>query len=306
MTGQELRVRARRWVFVTAATVAPLAIGCGGDGEGTSNQSVPATISNSVVSVPVSIDGATTMPFLVDTGAVLTRLDPTRFGALGITPGLGQVSTLDVGAVHLTNVQIVAASLCGAGMMCPSSGPAGLLGGAVLGGFAVTIDYQRHAVTFGAFTAPASAAAPITVPFTLEGGGDTTVNEVDVALPATRIAVDVNIEGTVVPMFVDTGSSTMVLEPALYDAIVADGRAQSTASVATVLGTESVPSTKLHAVNLGGAMQADIAAVRSPLDMNILSSEVGHPVQGLVGGAYLQHYLTTIDYPGRQLTLRPY
>src|SRR5437763_1560328 len=92
--------------------------------------------------------------------------------------------------------------------------------------------------------------AVVTVPFDLEGGGSATVGETAVTLPATRIAVDVSIEGMVVPMFVDTGSSTMVLEPALYDAIVADGRPQSTTSVATIMGTENVPSTKLRDVSL--------------------------------------------------------
>ncbi len=176
MTGQVRRGCAGRWVavaVVSAAVAGPLAVGCGGEGSpssgGTNNQSVPATVSNGVVSVPVSIDGTMTMPFLVDTGAVLTRLDPTRFGALMLTPGLAQVSTLDVGTVHLTDVQVVAANLCGTGMMCPGGGAAGLLGGAVLDGFAVTIDYQRSAVTFGAFTAPSNARAPVTVPFMLEG-----------------------------------------------------------------------------------------------------------------------------------------
>ncbi len=284
--------------------------GCGGDGAaaggGANDQSVPATISNGVVSVPVSIEGAMTLPFLVDTGAVLTRLDPSRFGTLALTPGLGQVSTLDVGNVHLTNVDVIAASLCGAGMMCPDTGPAGLLGGAAMDELAVTIDYHRKAVTFGAFTVPEGTRAPVVVPFSLEGGGAGTVGETPVTLPATRIAVDVTIEGRVVPMFVDTGSSTMVLEPDLYDAIVADGRSQGTTNLTTVTGAQSVPSTKLHAVSLGGAEQADVAAVRSPLDPGLLADEVGHPVEGLVGGAYLDHYLTTIDYPARQLTLRPY
>ncbi len=246
------------------------------------------------------------MPFLVDTGAVLTRLDPTRFAALAITPGLAHVSTLDVGNLHLTDVEVVAASLCGTGMMCPDAGPAGLLGGAVMNELAVTIDYQRSAVSFGAFTAPAGAGAPVLVPFALEGGGSATVGDAQVTLPATRIAVEVNIEGTVVPMLVDTGSSTMVLEPALYDTIVADGRAQTTTKLATVTGTETVPSTKLRVVTLAGAAQNNIAAVRSPLDMGVLSRDVGHPVEGLVGGAYLEHYLTTIDYPALQITLRPY
>jgi hypothetical protein len=300
-----------RFAFRLAAIAALIVVvGCGGDGSPasapTNDQTIAATVSNGVVSVPVSIEGATTMPFLIDSGAVLTRLDPTRFGTLTIAPGLTQVSTLDVGNVHLTEVDVVAASLCGTGMMCPSAGPAGLLGGAVMDGFAVTIDYQRSAVTFGAFTAPASAHAPVMVPFDLQGGGTSTVGDVDVTLPATRIAVEANIEGMSVPMILDTGSSTMVLAPALYDALVADGRSQSKTNVATVSGTQSVPSTKLHDVSVGGATQSNVAAVRSPLDLGSLAREVGHPVQGLVGGAYLDNYLTTIDYPARQITLRPY
>ena len=289
---------------------APLAAGCGANespgSEAGNDQAVPAMVSNGVVSVPVSIAGAMTMPFLVDTGAVLTRLDPTRFGALAIAPGLAHVSTLDVGNVHLSDVEVVAAGLCGAGVMCPGTGPAGLLGGAVMDGLAVTIDYRRSAVTFGDFTAPADARAPVMVSFALEGGGSSTVDGVAVTLPATRISVAVDIEGMLVPMIVDTGSSTMVLGSALYDAIVADGRAQTTTNVNTVTGTASVPSTKLRAVTLGGAVQSSLAAIRSPLDMSPLSLEVGHPVLGLVGGAYLGNYLTTIDYPARLVTLRPY
>lgn len=302
-------MRGCRWVSVTAAFVMAgtlVAAGCGGGVEGTNDQSVPATISNSVVSVPVSIQGMMTMPFLIDTGAPITRLDPTRFAALGIAPGIGQVSTLDVGNVHLTDVTVVAASLCGTAMMCPSTGPAGLLGGALMEPFAVTIDYHRSAVTFGAFTAPAGAAAPVVVPFTLEGGSSATVGDTQETVPATRIAVEVDIEGMSLAMLVDTGSSTMVLAPALYDTIVADGRAQSTTSLSTVAGPQSVSSTKLRSVTLSSATQANVAAVRSPLDMSVLAREVGHPVDGLVGGAYLQSYLTTIDYPARQITLRPY
>ncbi len=294
--------------MTTAAGLLAAVVGCGGDQAmqgSTDPGAVSATVSNGVVSVPVSIDGTMTMPFLVDTGSVITRLDPTRFSALGLPAGVAQVTTLDVGsAVHLTDVDVVAASLCGVGMMCPSTAPAGLLGGAVLEGFAVTIDYHRSSVVFGTFTPPSGAGAPIMAPFTLEGGGSATVGAAQVTLPATRIALDVDIEGMVVPMLVDTGSSTMVLVPELYDALVADGRTQSTTNLATVTGNQNVPTTTLHTVTLAGAAQANVAAVRSPFDMNLLSSEVGHPVQGLVGGAYLDKYITTIDYPARVITLR--
>jgi hypothetical protein len=264
-------------------------------------------VNNGVISVPVSIEGAMTMPFVVDTGSVLTRLDPTRFSGAGIQPGLDQVTTLDVGDVHLMNVDVVAASLCGVMMMCQGTEPAGLLGGEVLSGFPVTIDYHGAAVVFGAFTPPDGVGSPTTTPFKLQGGGRVNVAGTDVTLPATRIAVDVDIEGTVVPMLLDTGSSTMVLGPDLYDSIVSDGRSQTTIDIGTVTGAKSVALTTLHSVALAGAgAQTGIQAVRAPLDLGPLEHEVGHSIRGLLGGSYLQHYLTTIDYPGRVITLRPY
>src|SRR5437764_308801 len=115
--------------------------------------------------------------------------------------------------------------------------------------------------------------------------GGTNNRSIPASISNAVVSVPVSIEGTMtMPLLLDTGSSTMVLEAALYDAIVADGRAQSAASVATIMGTENVPSTKLRDVSLAGAAQANVAAVRSPLDMSLLEREVGHPVQGLVGG----------------------
>ena len=299
------RVAARG--FGAAAAAGLFAAACGGSGSGAPEQGVPGMVNNGVISVPVSIEGTMTMPFVVDTGSVLTRLDPTRFSGAGIQPGLDQVTTLDVGDVHLMNVDVVAVSLCGVMMMCQGTEPAGLLGGEVLSGFQVTIDYNGGSVTFGEFTAPAGVGSPTTTPFMLQGGGRASVAGIDVTLPATRIAVDVDVEGTVVPMLLDTGSSTMVLAPDLYDRIISDGRSQRSIDVGTVTGSISVPLTTLHSVALVGAgAQTGIQAVRAPLDLQLLEHEVGHPIKGLLGGAYLQHYLTTIDYPGRSIILRPY
>src|SRR5436305_11841925 len=95
-------------------------LGCGGGGAGSSSspQVVQGAVSNAVVSVPVTIDGMATMPFVVDTGAPLTLIDPTRFSSAGIQPGASQLSSLQVGmAVNAMNVQVVAASPCGV-MVC--------------------------------------------------------------------------------------------------------------------------------------------------------------------------------------------
>src|SRR5262249_31085072 len=188
------------------------------------------------------------------------------------------------------------------------SDPAGLLGGDVLIDFAVSIDYRNAAVAFGAFTLPDKLAAPLTTPFALEGGGQIVPPGMaaPVTLPATRISILVVVEGTGHKFVLDTGSSALVLAPELYDSIVADGRPQSTVNVSTVSGTSGEPSTHLESVEFGGATQMDVEAIRAPLDLAALQKEVGHNVEGLLGGAFLEHYLVTIDYPGRLITLRAY
>jgi len=258
--------------------------------------------------VPVTIDAMATMPFVVDTGAPLTLIDPTRLSAAGIQPGASQLSSLQVGmAVNVMNVQVVATSPCGV-MVCSGTEPAGLLGGNVLTSYAVTIDYRAATVGFDAPAIPGGVGAPTTAAFQLAGGGSIAIPGMDTRLtvPATRIALDVTIEGVSHPFVLDTGSSVMVLAPAVFDALIADGRPQGTVQVSTVSGVHPEPETQLHEVAVAGAAQTNVVAVRSPFDLAVLSAEVGHPVDGLLGGAYLDGYVVTIDYPAHQLTLRPY
>jgi predicted aspartyl protease len=255
--------------------------------------------------LPVSVDGTPAMQFILDTGAPLTLVDPTRFTNIGAQNGAGQVATLDVGSVHVENVEIVAASPCGA-MTCAGARAAGLLGGNVLIDFAVTIDYGQATAAFNSVAPTIAGTLPVIVPFALQGGGLSNVPGFTdpVTVPPTRIAVDVAIEGTVYPFVLDTGSSAVVLRPELYDSLVADGRPQSSIDVSTVSGTKNEPTTTLRTVALSTAAQSNIAAVRSPVDLDVLSREVGHTIQGLLGGSYLSRYLVTLDYPGRQLALR--
>jgi len=298
---------------VVVSFLVGLMVGCD-DGESTpsgsnsppsgqTGQTVQGTVTNNVISVPVSIEGAAALPFVVDTGSPLTRLDPARHA--GVVAGVDQVTTLDVGGVHLMNVTVVVASLCGV-MMCQGPEPAGLLGADTLVNTPFTLDYRSGRVTFGAASPPAGAGAPVTVTFDLEGGGQVIISNQVTAVPATRIAVTTEIEGRSVPMVLDTGSSTVVLAPELFDAIVADGRTQTNVKVFTVAGRQEVPAIRLQSASLPGAAQSDVEAMRAPLPLTLLEREVGHPVQGLLGGSYLHNYLTTIDYPARTITLRPY
>jgi hypothetical protein len=292
---------------VLAATTLLAACG-GGDAQvvQSDDQTVAGVVTAGVMSLPVSLEMTDAQPFIVDTGSVMTRVDPNRFPTLGLTPGIDQASTLDVGPIHLTNLQIYVAELCNEMLMCHGSEPAGLLGGTVLVNHRFTIDYQEGTVTFGDYTPPTDVGAPFEVPFVLEGGGQGLVAGQPVSLPATRISVQVDVEGTLLPMIVDTGSSTIVLRPDVYDGLVADGRDQSSVTLGTVMGAQSVPLTTLASVSLAGETRTSLEAVRAPVDLTLLEQEVGHPIAGLLGGRYLQHYITTIDYPARTITLRSY
>jgi hypothetical protein len=283
-----------------------LLVGCGGEsGSNVNEPVVKGAVQNGVIALPVSIEGSPTMPFVLDTGSPLTLVDPNKFPS--VETGFTQAATVDVGSVHLMNVEIVGKTPCGL-MMCPASEPAGLLGGDALIDFAITIDYAAAAVSFGAYTFPTNIAEPVTSPFKLQGGGQIVLPGMNgtVDLPATRIVLDVAIEGTVYPFVLDTGSSALVLAPDLYDSIVSDGRAQSSVSVSTVSGTRTEPSTRLSAVSISTATQTSVEAIRAPLDLGTLSREVGQTIEGLVGGGFLSHYVVTIDYPTQTLTLRAY
>jgi len=279
--------------------------GAGAPGaNGAAGTTVPGTVTSDIVSVPVAIDGAGTMPFVVDTGSPLTLIDPTRFQTLGLSMGSDVVTTLTVGSLQFMNVTVLAASPCGL-MTCSTSAPAGLLGGDILGQFLLTLDYVTPAVGFNSTALPSGLGAPAATAFSLEGGGLVQISGGGtVMVPATRISVDVAIEGATYPFVVDTGSSQVLLSSDFYDMVVSDGRSQSTANVLTVNGTMTEPTTELKTVSLAGAAQTNVSAVRSPFSLDPLSAEVGHPVLGLLGGSYLSAYLITIDYPNRQITLR--
>ncbi|HVX93555.1 MAG TPA: aspartyl protease family protein [Polyangia bacterium] len=308
-------MRLRRVVFAAGVSFL-VAAGCGGgDGldttpavlpaDGGAGQVVQGVTMGNLVTLPVSIEGTPAMSFIVDTGSPLTLVDPNRFASLGLPSGVGTAAAVDVGGLHLMNVAILSTSPCGV-MMCSETTPAGLLGGDVLGNFSVTIDYATGTVGFDVQPETQSLGAPSTSSFDLLGGGHVIVSGgANVNVPATRIAVDVAIEGSVHPFVLDTGSSQVLLSAELFDAIVADGRPQGSASVLTITGTTTQPTTVLSSVALGDAEQKEVGAVRSPFALDSLAREIGHTVDGLLGGSYLTRFVVQLDYRRHVVTLWP-
>jgi len=294
-----------------------LALGCGSaksgvtvDVAGTQGLPIPATNVSDILVVDLSVGDAHATA-VVDTGSPIVALDPSSFTGAHLPNGAGNISTLTLGALTFTNQSVVGANLIAS--PDPSIPIGGSLGCGILCAFAVSLDYRGSTVTLGSAPGPANVASPGTsVPFSLEGGGSETISGVpgSVVFPASRIAVSVTVEGKPYSFIVDTGSSFMLLRQALFTSLVADGRAQIGGIGTATVGQESTSAvTRLRSVVVGGEevtglVGNDDSSLESVLDG--IASEVGHDVDGLVGGSFLREFYVTVDYPGGALVLRRY
>ena len=268
-----------------------------------------AVVSQSTLRVAVAVDGQAGGRLIVDSGAPLTTLSPTAWPGVSL-PYSATIDSLAVGDVTIGHLPVLGADLFGA----TPGAAAGLLGGNTLCRFAAVLDYRAPSLRLGAsgFDAPAvvgAVAAARAVPFRLEGGSDNSMaNAQGLAWPATRVVVSALVEGAPRTLVVDSGSSYVVLRHALFDALVSDGR--------KVLGGVRIGGagdvlegrlTRSRSVALADTAVAG-AAVLDVGDalLDRFAAEIGEPVDGLLGGAYLREFLVTIDYPARTLGLARY
>jgi hypothetical protein len=298
-----------------------VASGCSGGGAGsgpppvsftgTPGQPAPALDFTDVLLASVSVDGAPPARLIVDTGSPIVNLTPTSFPSASVPNGVGTVQDLSLGSLTFPNLPVIGATL----ITSPDATVpvAGTLGCTVLCSFVTSLDYQGQLVTLGASPLPSGTLAPVAVPFALEGGGG--AFEIPgvaqpVTLPPSRIAVNVEIEGAEHAMILDTGSSFVVVSQAVFAGITSDGRATiGGLSTSGVGGDSSETVTRVKSVVLGGAeVDALPVATDTTLDADLtaLAAEVGHPVDGLLGGTYLRDFYVSIDYPNRTLDFARY
>jgi hypothetical protein len=187
-----------------------------------------------------------------------------------------------------------------------------IVGGNMMRAFSTQFDYRGMQLRIGEGADPAGVEAGGTLAFALEGGGVGTIDASRTMLvnfPATRVAVTVDIEGTSHPMVLDSGASEVALRQELFDALVADGRAQVTGfSLSTASGPMAGRVTRARSITVGDQTVVGPAVLSLGSDqlLDSLANEVGHDVDGLLGGSYLREFLVTIDYPKRSLRLQRY
>lgn len=283
---------------------------CSGQGidiSGALGTPIQGATHGNVMYIPVAVDETMARPLAVDTGAPVTLLDPNAFQDLKLPSGQSS-HTFVSGALRFKGVPAVALSPCGM-MICSDQQLDGLFGGNILRQIETTFNHRDQQLVLGPLSVPMGVEPTgATKKFDLQGGGrgqlQGTTGIID--FPATRISLTVTIEGTDHPFILDSGASLMVLDPSLFNALAKDGRATTQVGALTTMGMGSSKAMRLRSVVVAGAEVQGAPAISSPLDLSQLAAEVGHPVEGLLGGTYLREFLVTVDYPSQQLTLRRY
>ena len=313
-----------------AAVAAPLAVAvagaCGGDEplawDGLAGRPIPAGFDQWVPDALAAVDGSS-HHLLIDTGAPLTLLDTD---SIGLATGAHEVD-LALGDLTFPDLPVLAFDVVTYGQ---TRRPPleGILGGDVLTSFALSLDYQGGQIWLEEAAGPlpdgaepSALAAPLEIPAEVAGGGvftapDGTRREVG----ATRFLVRASAEdlgpGQSFWALVDTGASAVVLSSQLVDILGDEGRPRlDGVTVGTATGVVSAYYTRLWSLRLEGAAAGDDGADLASVPVLVLdeddlfdaaSAEVGAPVLAILGGTYLRWFLTTMDFPRRSMTLRPY
>jgi predicted aspartyl protease len=269
--------------------------------EGTPGQWAKASLLTDQFFTTTSVNGVKGT-LIVDTGAPFTQLDPRAFPSANLPSAMGTVDSLTVGGTTVHQVPVVAIPLD----IEQALGLGGILGANVLCQFLVVFDYRGNEVSFGSPPPPSGVEATATsVTFVLQGGGQ--VSGV-LTYPATRILLSPLLEGAPRTLLLDTGASGVVLANDLFNGIVSDGRKTLTTVITALSGTVSSQVTRLRSVKVGAAEVTGVVAtsIGAAPQLDAISKEVGHPVDGVLGGTFLREFLVTIDYPGRAFRLQRY
>jgi hypothetical protein len=304
-------------VFLVAA-----AAGCGDGGSsgfetmGMPGIPSPSRVGSNLVFADVSINGFSGGRLGVDTGSPLMLVDQTKFPGLSLPATTQVTASVTAGQFTIDNAPLVQVSI--GGNMDPLA-LAGLFGGNVMRQFTVRLDYANPSLAFRLgmpSMEPAVSGVEVpgaAIPFKLEGGGRGRVPSGEIiSYPATRIPLTVDVEGVSHPFILDTGASETTVRGAIFTTLTTDGRKQlSGLPISTVSGPTSSTVTRTRSLTVGGETVTNPAVMTlgQPIgDMIIdtIQSEVGHPIDGLLGGNFLREFMVTVDYPKGTLHLQRY
>jgi hypothetical protein len=323
---------------------------CGGSGSGAISatglgQPSTALIAGNLIFVNAATDGMKEQQgyfgMLIDSGSPVVLLDPTLFNRtppttdaqIPITVNLGLLNANGNPVVVINNVPALQVS----NAMMDALGFGGILGGDVMRNFSVQLDYSApmmdgFCLGCDASTTRTDISPGGTIPFTLKGGGRSSVtlgtdsrgnpiNSPVSTIPPTRIPVNVFFDGTDSSnehlCILDTGATEVSLRSTVYAGLVSDGRAQLTNGIAimTIAGASNASVSRTKSITVGGVTVSDPPVMTivsndpsnpDPLLDSISNNELHEQIDCLLGGSFLRNFLVTIDYPNGQLHLQPF
>ena len=262
--------------------------------------------SHATALVPASVvANGTSAVLFVDTGSPFVAIDPAAFGDVVANGAVGNLALLQVGSSSFSDVQVVGASSLTP--QDPHAPVVGVLGCSIICGHVASFDYQGARFGLDGALTPPAVGPGTSFAFTLEGGGTVQASNAPVTYPASRIVVDVMIEGAPHTMILDTGASYVTVRSTVFATLTADGRTTMPADAETASGADALTLARAKAVVVGG-VEADGVVVAGGADtlFDTVTTEVGQTIDGSLGGTFLQGYFLTIDYPNQKVTLAPY
>lgn len=280
----------------------------------------PTRVGANLVFADVSINGIPGGRLAIDTGSPLVIVDVAKFPGLMLANVTQPMANLTVGSLTIDGIPLLPMQI---GSSMDPLNFAGLFGGNVMQQFAIRLDYAHPDLAFRIGTPPMEMATDgvetpgDAVSFSLQGGGAGRLgaNGPVIIFKSTRIPLTVELEGAARSFILDTGASETTVKSTVYSAIRSDGRAEiSGLPISTVMGPTTAHVTRVRTLKVGGASVANAAVMMigdqiTPTGDELLSNietEVGHPVDGLLGGNFLREFMVTIDYPGGMLHLQRY
>lgn len=309
-------MRFRRVSPFAAIAVAVALPACGSDFSlevaGDPGTPVNAVFVSDIPAIPGSVGGGPEQYFLVDTGAPFTALDSDSYA---FPDGKRTISLGGFGVEFPHLDAVVFDVLSTEGSSLPIGG---LIGGDVLSFFAVTVDRAGGQAWLDGPLVGATTAEPVSVSGDVKGGGRGAVPGScprgcgAIELPPSRFLVTAVIEQLDEPvrLLVDTGASEVVFTQDLLDRLGDAGRPRlDGVTVSTAVGPVVAYLTRVWELDLGnGARRSSVPALvlPDPTFFQVLDSEVGEHVDGIVGEGFLRHFVFTVDYPGRELHLAAY
>jgi len=319
-----------RWQSTVLACVTLVALsiagGCGtGHGfsyDGDPGQAEQATLvawapAVEAIIVPPSDASPIQGLFLLDTGSPVSAVDLGFLASQGLDTGIGSDPRLlsgyeiDAFGLHFFNRRLVAAAL-----FSPSQPLDGIIGADILDHFCLALDDQAHTVTLARTSDDVAAASPVadsrSVSLEVAGGGIMILpGDVRLSVPATRLLVDVMVEGRTVTAVVDTGASAVLLGPDLAKDLMTDDPTRPRLDgleVDTADGLADASMIRVASLSVGTSVAHSLPCmvVQDAVAFQSLEAELGRPVSLLLGDTFLREFFVALDIPRQTMLLARY